>query len=237
MPTPFQEGDSQEEESQDTNEEAGGKEGEEQQSETIKIGDDEYTLEEAQKLMKYGKMGVEAEEKYDTDLSKVWPEYTKSRQELKALKEKAENLEGKDQQQPQGEVDQKQQMDTARKLLKEMGFMTEQDYDVKRRTEQIRSELDTLTKEIDGSDGRPKFRSQTVLEHMAETGIKSPRVAYKDMYESELDAWKAKQIQEGKMPGLDVQTESEGAAEKEPPKKKVTSSNLKDVVADFLGDK
>lgn len=236
MPTPFKEEDSQEEESQEQEQQTEGKEGEEQQTETIKVGDNEYTLEEAQKLMKYGKMGIEAEEKYDTDLSKVWPEYTKSRQELKELREKGQEQEG-GQQKEISEADQKEQMDTARKLLKEMGFLTEQDYEVKRRTEEIKGQLETLTTEIDGEDGRPKFRSQTILEHMANTGIKQPRVAYKDLYEKELDEWKAKQFAEGKRPGLDVQTESEGGAEKEPKTKKVTAGNLKDVVADFLGDK
>ena len=57
----------------------------EKEAEKVKLGEEEYTKEELDRFVKLGKIGVEAEEKFDTKIDKVWPEFTKTRQELKEL--------------------------------------------------------------------------------------------------------------------------------------------------------
>ena len=48
-----------------------------QEIEKVKIGEQEYTQEELDRYVKLGKLAQEAEDKYNTKLDRVWPEYTK----------------------------------------------------------------------------------------------------------------------------------------------------------------
>jgi len=45
--------------------------------EKITLGENEYSQDELKELVNLGKIGKEAEEKYNTSIDKVWPEYSR----------------------------------------------------------------------------------------------------------------------------------------------------------------
>ena len=70
---------------------------------------------------------------------------------------------------------------------------------------------------------------------MDETGIKSPEKAYKDMFETELDQWKEKQLR--KITPNGIRTESSSTAgSKEPEPVVVTTQNLKTLLREHFGN-
>jgi len=212
----------------------------------IKIGEEEYDPAEAQKLMELGKLGREAEEKYHTKIDKVWPEFGRSQNELKAEREKRVELEKQladiqtksqqtDQQNFQA-LPQDQQELVKRQLEQIYGgpIMTKQDYALQQQTAALLDECHVLEKQIDGEDGRPKFATEAVLKHMSEYGFKNPEKAYKDLYETEIDDWKAKQLQSKK--GTGFYTNASTSQSKSPAPVKVTKDNLSQLVAEMVNE-
>ena len=60
---------------------------------------------------------------------------------------------------------------------------------------------------------------------MQETGIRNPEKAAKDLYEDKIDAWKEKQIESVKKPGMVTDTTSSAGA-KQPQVEAVTKDNF-----------
>ena len=81
--------------------------------------------------------------------------------------------------------------------LKQMGFVTKADQEVelKRRDEdaQVQRELDGLESRYDGSDGRPKFARDKVLDFALSKQIGDLDSAYKILNEKKLIDWQIKQ--------------------------------------------
>src|SRR3990167_6585037 len=63
---------------------------ESQEPEKVKIGEKEYSQEDLAKLVGDGEKVAELEGKWNTKIDKLYPEYTKSRQELADLKKQQE---------------------------------------------------------------------------------------------------------------------------------------------------
>jgi len=213
--------------------------------EKIKVGEKEYTQEELSKVVGLGELGQEMETKYNTKIDKVWPEYTRTTQELKALKEEKARAESErlNQRQNQGEQlsdDEiaRQARDQARKL----GLVTKEDLEtyidtrVSQREEarELLNDCKNYEQEFSGKDGRPAFKTQEILEYMDETGIKNPEKAYKVKYEEQIDSWKEQQIKKAKPSGLYTE-ESSAAGNKEPREIRPTRDNLDQLVRDALG--
>ena len=69
---------------------------EEEKSDLIKVGEKEYTQEELSRKVGLGELADELESKWNTKIDRLYPEYTKSTQELSELrkyKEEQERLE------------------------------------------------------------------------------------------------------------------------------------------------
>jgi hypothetical protein len=212
------------------------------ESETIKLGDAEYTQDELNRLVELGKLGSEAEEKYNTKLDKVWPDYTKKSQENIELKKQIEEL-SKPKPEPVNPTFSEDQRILAKNQLKELlggepmtreEFNTEVDKQVMLRlqakdliadTEKTISEMET--------EGYPKTNVDDLLKHMSETGIKSPKKAYKDMFEEELDKIKESKLAGLRQPGL-VTNGGSTAGSKEPQPVLVTESNLSELLKEAL---
>lgn len=219
----------------------GGQSQTETEVQKIFVGDKEYTQDELSRYVGLGKLAEEAETKYNTKIDKVWPEYTRSQQELKELRKLKEERETH----KAPEIPEDEQLRQAREAARKVGIVTEdafgdmlgksfrQFYVQERAAEKLLEEADSLESKYNGSDGRPKFSSQEILEHMRETGIRNPEKAYKDKYEAELDAWKESQLREAKKPGL-VTRSTTVAGGKQPPAVKITSDNLDDLVKQGL---
>lgn len=225
------------------------------QPETIKLGDQEYSPDELSELVELGKMGREAEEKYNTKLSGVWPEYTKKSQQLKDLQNEIEELKkSTTQTQPntntQNNTGQLSELEKqqAVQALKELGVLTKDEiesmgvvtkdkfadyYHSQSQVQQTINRMGELAKEYDGKDGRPAFQLDKMAEFMNQQGIADPEIAYKIKYESELDSWREKKLNDGKKAGLVTETKSTPGT-KQPEPKKITRDNLSAALKEAL---
>lgn len=204
----------------------------------IKLGDKEYSQDELNELVKLGGIAKELEEKWDTRIDKVYPKYTQASTRVKELEEENEKLKAKptfqqgDDISPEAKEEAKR---AARRLdiltkedLANAGFVSKDDfkkyYADQRATEKLLEKMDSLQEKIDGKDGRPVFRTQEVLEYMADKRLQDPEIAYKLMYEDKLDSWKEKKLAEVKKPGLTTDTAS-SVGMKMPAEVKITKEN------------
>jgi hypothetical protein len=211
--------------------------------EKIKIGEEEFDAEELKDLVGKGRFAKEVEEKYNTKLDKVWPEYTRTTQELKALREEKETWEKQKEEtslKPQSEMSEAELITQAKEQAKKLGLLTVDDIDTKvsayvEQREKAKEILDSCQKlegEFDGKDGRPKFETQSMLEYMRDEGIKDPQKAYKLKFEDEIDQWKQQQLSGAKKKG--IYTEQGLSGNKEPPVVKLTRDNLKEALSESL---
>lgn len=213
---------------------------EETPAEGIKVGEKEYTQDELQALVGLGEQAREVETKFSTKLDKVFPEYTKASQERAKLRLENDELKAKLNPAPEQTIqpggltaDQKAE---AIRQLKDLGFMPKEEA-----VQLVRGELQAkeLLAEVDsviGSSkeaGNPATNRDDLLQHMAETGIKSPQKAYKDLFEKELDEIKEKKLSSIKRNGM-VTTEESTAGSKNPAPIKVTKSNLVQLINEGL---
>jgi len=213
-----------------------------QEVEKIKLGEDEYTQEELSKLVGIGKVGLEAQEKYKTDLTKVWPEYTKKSQKLIEAEERLKEYEEREKQTltekaAQGaELTPEEIKKQALAQAEELGLIHRGN--VTQFVNQVLAAKD-LINEAEGiideakEQGKPVTTVDELLRYMDETGFKSPSKAYKDMFEGELDQWKEQQLMKVKQPGLVTESFSTAGA-KQPEPVKVTKDNLNALIREAM---
>lgn len=166
----------------------------------IEIEGEQFTKEELSKLIGLGKIGKDAEDKYHTKIDKVWPEYTKSRQEIETLRKENEELKKAPQKtdQPDNallsqEEIVKQALVQAEKLgLVHKGNIRQYYFELRQAEKLIEDTENVLTQMKE--DGLPETTVDTLLKHMEETGIKNPEKAYKDMFEEQVDKVKEQKI-------------------------------------------
>jgi len=206
--------------------------------EKIKIGEQEYEPKELESFIEKGKKVDEYQKKYNTDFDKAWSSYGKTTQENKALKEQLEALQSEQNARKEvvtGELTDAQ-IQEARAQARKLGIMTQGDmdswYQQRRSAEKLLEECSSYEGEIDGKDGRPKFNSEEILNHMADTGIKNPLKAYKDKYEKEIDAWKQSELNKEK--GETMPTLTQTASIKQPKTPSVTKDNIGQMIREQL---
>lgn len=224
-------------------------ESQEQEENTFTVGDDTYTQEELQALVEKGRFAQEVEEKQNTKLDRVFPEYTKTSQELKKAKEELEQLRAQAEQsqtQQTGDMDESQ-IKQAQEAARKIGLVTMQDFEdlmsksfskyyaSEKSVDQRMQEGRELEKQIDGSDGRPKFDMQDMAEWMSENnyGNLSFEDAYTLRYKQNLNKWQEDQIQSSKRGGMETMTGST-AGSKQPANVKVTRDNLESLIDESL---
>ena len=217
-----------------------------------KFGEEEYTQEQLEELVNFGKLAKEAEEKYDTKIDRVYPEFTKKSQKLKEYEQRIQEYENKFKefetkpQQPAYQDD--EQVRLAKEAAKKIGLLTKEDieelglitkdrfnqeYNQVRQAEKLLDGMNKYSKEFDGSDGRPKFDIDEILEYMNETGIQDYKIAYKIKYDDELTAWKSKELGKAKKPGLYTE-ENSTLSDKAPRETRTTRDNLSDSIRQAL---
>lgn len=203
----------------------------------IKLGEAEYEPKELEAYIEKGKKVDEYTKKYNTDFDKAWSSYGKTTQENKQLKEELETLRQSAQSHQQTQTGEltDEQIQQAREQAKKIGILTQGDldswYTSRRAAEKLLEDCNGKQSEINGEDGRPKFVTEEILTHMQETGIKSPIKAYKDKFETELDAWKQSQLNQEKgmiLPTLSTTTN------KRPAQVRVTKDNIGDLIREQL---
>lgn len=206
----------------------------EEQISKIKIGETEYDQAELDRLIGLGKSAEELETKWNTKIDRLMPEYTKTTQELKAEREKREQLEAleAERNKPQEEVDWETTRKQAREEAKKIGLVLDDDlesyYQTRKQGEEILNETRSLISNIK-EKGMPEVTDEDLLQFMLDNGIKNPTVAYKVMKEEELDSWKEKQLEKLKPSSFSTTSPSTAGA-KEPAEVIPTSSNLKSLL-------
>lgn len=203
---------------------------EEQAPVKIKIGDDEFDPDEAKRLIDLGKIGREAEEKYNTKIDKIWPDYSKTKNDFKELQESRQTAQIETKVENGEDLSEEEQMLQAQKYLKDkLGVVTKDDfedlYQQRRSAERVIDQGLQMEKEIDGSDGRPAFKLEAVLEHAKIFPSSDLMKVYKDLNEEALDVWKESQLGKLKKPAVPASpTASVGA--KQPSPVSITKDNL-----------
>ena len=206
--------------------------------ESFKLGDKEYSQEDLQKLVGLGEMAREAEEKWNTPINKVFPEYTKATQKNKEYEAKIAELQAPKPTEnplPNAQLT-SEQKEEAKRQLAELGFGEDQYRRIVREELAAKDLISNVNSIVENQSkiGNPATTSQELLTHMQETGIKDPTKAYKDMFETELDAIKEKKLATIKPQGM-VTTEASTAGSKMPTNIKVNRANIAQIVAEALG--
>lgn len=214
---------------------------EEKAPEAIKLGDKAYTTEELQDLVGLGEQARELESKWNTKVDRLMPEFTKSRQEIAELRKQVEDRTAQEVQQKesQGQVLSPEEVKAeAVRQLRDLMVAPELQQTIKgmvaedRQAAQLVNDTEFVIEDY-ADQGLPKTTVEDLLQHMADTGIKNPDKAYKDMFEEEYAEWKAGQINSLKQPGLTT-IEGSTAGGKNPPTEPITKENLGRLVAEAL---
>ena len=206
--------------------------------ESFKLGDKEYSQEDLQKLVGLGEMAREAEEKWNTPINKVFPEYTKATQKNKEYEAKIAELQAPKPTEnplPNAQLT-SEQKEEAKRQLAELGFGEDQYRRIVREELAAKDLISNVNSIVTDQSkiGNPATTAEALLTHMQETGIKDPTKAYKDMFETELDAIKEKKLATIKPQGM-VTTEASTAGSKMPSTIKVNRANIAQIVAEALG--
>lgn len=220
----------------------------------VVINGEEYTPEEAQELVGLGKKTREYEQKWNTQLDKVWPEYGRVTQEHKATqeelakaREQLATFESKKDAGIETQTDTNKAREAARKLgiifnedLEKSGYIKKDDLPKyfqqftaeQKAVEKILGDADRYENEITGEDGRPAFNKKAVLAYMQTYQIEDPMQAYEDMHAKQIEAWKEQQVASKKNPSL--KTIKEAGGKKEPKPVAVTDNNVMDLLSERL---
>lgn len=219
--------------------------------EKIKVGEVEYSIDELSALVQDGQFKREVESKQNTKIDKVFGEYTKLTQAQKDWEAKEADYERKLAEATKPAVDANNAGELTPEVIaqakaeaKKIGLLSAEDvqeyfdkkfpemYSQQRAYDKIIDTANDYAKEIDGNDGRPAYVVEDVFGHMKETGIRDPYKAYKDLHETALDEWKAKQIS-SKRDGFVTETSST-AGGKQPAEVRPTRDNLDALLKESL---
>lgn len=210
--------------------------------EVIKLGDKEYTQEELNAKVGLADKITEFEtkqgQKFD-EVVKSWGQRGERIGEMKKQLEDYEKEKAEAAKKPANVEWTEEMRAQAKSQLEDLlggKPMTDKElenwYSSRRAGEKLLEECDDLKGEIDGTDGRPKFATEDILKHMTETGIRNPMKAYKDKYETELEAWTKGQLSAAK--GTPAHTMGNATSSKEPSAVKITKDNLGALVSEAL---
>lgn len=205
----------------------------EPQEQKVKLGEREYTNEELSELVGLGQRAKEVGSSHG-GFDKFVSEWGKKSERIGELKQQLEALEGSKNSSDVGEVE--DQLEQARQAAKKIGLVLKDDldsyYQNRRTAERLVESCQELETKIDGTDGRPKFDTQKVLEFMEQNpGFTDPERAYKALHLDEVASWSAEQIRK-KKPGMTTTTETN--TNKSPARVTPNKENLWALVAEEM---
>lgn len=220
---------------------------------TVSINGVDYSPEDAQSLIELGTKTRDLEKQWDTPVDKVWPEYGKTRESLRAVeserdaaRKELEDFRTKQNAGVETSTDIKEAQDAARKLglslnedIEKQGYVKKEDLYKEFQTysqqqaavNDILTKADNLEKEIDGTDGRPAFNKKVVLAYANAYNIPDLQAAYEDMNKPQLDAWKTKQVTDKRNPGLKT---LDAGGQKDVKKVEINKDNLSEHMKEAL---
>ena len=209
----------------------------EEKIETVKVGEKEYTQEELSRKVGLGELADELETKWNTKIDRLYPEYTKSTQELGELrkyKEEQERLATEAKAKKGEELTPEEQKKRAISEADQLGLVHSGNINTFIASFlQARDLIDDTEAAVE--DAKEKYgvktTVQSVVDYMSKPeNPKSPVKAIRDMFETEVDAYKTKQLTQIKSAGMDT-LDTSTAGGKQPEIHKLTSlDSLRDAM-------
>ncbi len=215
----------------------------------ITINGQEYDTAEAQDYIETGRKTRELEKQYNTKFDSVWPEYGRITQEKQRLTTELEEYKRKTVEGNATTQDKADATNAAAQLgvkledLDKAGYIKKTELDTyleerdskkettRAATDAVLKSAEKLETDINGSDGRPKFKKAAVIAYASSYGFSDLQKAYESMWEEELKGWKDLQIEKEKRKGL--QTQGAGG-KKEPATPKVSKDNVGSILKESL---
>lgn len=218
------------------------------ETEGITLGDSTYTQEELNALVSLGKIAQESETRFNTKIDRVWPEFTKSKNELKMVQQELADIKARQGQSLPAvddidETSKAEAIKAAKRLglltkedIEELGLMTRDKFDSqlseREQANELLKDMRSYAKDVDGSDGRPKFEVEDMLQYMQDTGIRDFKAAYKVRYDEQLDSWKTGKRNSVKREAMPTSRPSEG--NKLPSPVRVDRTNFQELMRQAL---
>lgn len=218
----------------------------------VVINGTEYDPQEASDLVGLGSKAREYEKQWNSPFDSLASAYGKSQTENKELRTQLAQYEQK----KDAGTDTPQDLKAAQEAARKLGIVLNDDLNGKyisvdkfdemlnerlsqreqqqKEVQSILSKASELEKELDGSDGRPKFNKKVVLAYAAQYNIPDVRKAYEDMYSDELKGWQDTQVKQNKRPA--IQTIKDTGRSKEPVRQKITDDNLVEALMEARGE-
>lgn len=220
--------------------------GSEEEVESIKVGEKEYSAEDLEAIVGLGQRAKEIGESHG-GFDKYVSEFGKKSQRIGDLKKEIEESKSAVVTKEGGLTDEAKV--EAQKAARELGIVLTDDvekavaealdkgfdnrYASRRSGEKLLEEVKTLATDIDGTDGRPKFDGEKVLSFMQENpGFKDPSRAYKAMHLDEIAEWSANQVLSKKKKGITTNTQTKSG--KAPKEVAVNRDNLHEQMVEAL---
>lgn len=213
---------------------------------TIKLGEDSYTQEELENLVGLGKIAKESERKYNKPINKFWPEYNRAQQEIVDLKQKLLDSTKPEpvMESPEPTNLTSEQKQLVREQLKDIFGdepVTRKEldsfYSNRKNADKLISDTESVVQKAK-ADGLPETSLESLFTYMNETGVSKPEIAYKLMFETELDKIKQQKLSSLKQPGIVTMNSSTAGGKNLPTEKvKITRSNIHEVMRNFMKER
>jgi hypothetical protein len=224
---------------------------EENQDQTIKVGDKEYTTEELNSIVGLGETAKDYESKWNRSIKDFYPDYTQKSQELADFKRTQDEAKKQADILKQTEIENKpvnkltpdEQRSMALKQARELGILTRDqlDEEVGRRLDEKLS-MNKLLEDTNVAVEQAKEKwgiktsTQSVLEHMSKPeNPRNPTKAIKDMFESQIDKWKEDQLKGIRPTGMQTQEQSVAGSKQPEARNSTSKETLKQAILDSLG--
>lgn len=208
-------------------------------SQSVRIGEKEYSYEDASRLVGLGEQALDLETRWDTKIDKLMPAYSKSREELQTLKEQAEERANAQIQSKEAKGEDLSEAEKAKLVkdeAKKLGLVTVDDldsyYQNRRGGEQLLERIDSVVGNAEKQE-YPATTREDLLAYMAETGIKDAQIAYEVMFRKDIREIEMKKLQSLRPQGL-YTTQSSTAGGKLPATVTPTKENLGQLLEEVL---
>lgn len=210
---------------------------------SIKLGDKEYSQQDLERLVGLGQTAAELEERWNTKIDRLYPEYTQSRQKLSEYEKREQARQVQEQQlryqQPNYQLSPEELRQQAIAEADKLGLIHQgniSQYVMNyMQANQLISDADAIASEAE-AEGKPRTTAADIISYMDENGIRNPETAYKLMYERELDDWKEQQLNSVKPRAMYTETQSNAGSKmpQERSLKGVKESELIELVGESL---
>lgn len=220
-----------------------------EETDKIKLGDQEFSEDELQDLIGAGKKLKEIEEKQGQPVEDILTSWGRRGETIGELKKKAEEAEKLKEEiealknpPSKEEVDQEAVKKQVYEEMKALGYAPKDEllkefnelYNRNRDGERLLSQVKKVAREAK-SDGKPEIEPEKLLEFMADpANPKDPQKAYNVMFEKELDDWKTERINKAKGSSIPTETKSNAGGKEFTPKKPASREELRSSLTDSL---